>query len=331
MEYRGLGKTDIKVSSVAFGCWSIVGGLNWGNQDKKDSLEALRAAYDGEITLFDTAEIYGSGESERLVGEALADVRDNIVIATKVSPKHFAPGELCRACERSLGNLCTDRIDLYQLHWPNREIPVADTLAILEKLKGEGKIRAYGISNFGPQDLDTCLCAGYPVVSNQIAYSLLFRAIEYDIQPICHREEISILSYSSLMQGLLTGKFATPDDVPAGRARTRHFSGTRPQTRHRENGAETETFAAIARIREIAAELGEVMADVSLAWILAQPGVTSVIAGARNADQARRNAHAADLELPDDVIGRLSQVTEALKHKLGAGADEWEGGEGRIR
>lgn len=330
MRYCRLGKTDIEVSNVAFGCWAIVGGFNWGLQDEKDSLAALRAAYEAGFTFFDTAEGYGDGNSEKLLAKALSDVRDKIVIASKVSQNHFAPDDLRSACERSLRNLSTDRIDLYQLHWPNRNIPVEKTFGILEDLKNEGKIRAYGVSNFGEKDFGQSLDAAYSVASNQLAYSLLFRAIEYEILPFCVSRGISVLCYSSLMQGLLTGKFAAADDVPDDRMRTRHYSSHRPQTRHGEDGAEKETFAAIAQIRKIAEELGEPMADVSLAWLLAQEGVTSVIAGGRNPDQARRNARAGDLVLPEDVIKRLSLVTEDIKCKFGANADMWQH-ESRIR
>ena len=360
MQYRTLGNTGIEVSAVAFGCWAIVGGFNWGPQDESDSIAALRAAREAGVTFFDTAEAYGDGYSEQLVGKALGGVRDEIVIASKVSPDHYAPDALRAACERSLRNLATDRIDLYQLHWPHREIPVAETLGVLEQLKAEGKIRAFGVSNFGRPDLAGCLATRHRVASNQLAYSLLFRAIEFEILPLCVQEGISVLCYSPMLQGLLTGKFASADDVPLDRARTRHFSREREHTRHGEPGAEAETFAAIAEIRRIAEGLGEPMARVALAWLLAQKGVAAaeaaearlrpqtgerparntssdaggspaaVIAGGRSPEQARANAQAADLVLPQDAIARLSAATDTLKRKLGPNADMWQS-ESRIR
>jgi len=324
MQYRTLAKTDIEVSTICFGCWGIIGGFNWGPQDERDSIEALRAAYDAGVNFFDSAEAYGDGDSEQLIAKGLSDVRDDIVIATKISGSHFRPDELRAACERSLTNLATDRIDLYQLHWPNHDTPVEETLGLLEALKEEGKIRAYGVSNFGPLDLGGCLATQYAVSSNQLAYNMLFRAIEFEILPVCAREGVSVLCYSSLMQGLLTGKFADADAVPEDRARTRHFSCSRPHARHSDDGAEGEAFAAIGEIRAVAEELREPMADVSLAWLLAQEGVTSVIVGGRNADHAKRNALAADLTLEQDVIERLSAATDALKQKLGPNADMWQ-------
>jgi len=330
MQMRRLGRTDIDVSVVAFGCWGIVGGENWGPQDRQDSVAALRAAYDGGVTFFDTAELYGDGYSEQLLAEALSDVRDRIVIASKAASTHFAPAELREACERSLRHLRTDRIDLYQLHWPNWEIPVGEVLAVLAELKQEGKIRAYGVSNFGKQDLGECLATGHPIASNQLAYSLLFRAIEYEIRPLCEQAGVSILCYSPLMQGLLGGKYSRPEEFPVERARTRHFSCERPPARHSEPGAEAETFEVLAGLRELATEIGESMADVSLAWLLAQPAVTAVIAGARNAVQARRNLRAGSLVLPERMLQRLADLTEPLKRKLGPNADMWQT-ESRIR
>jgi aryl-alcohol dehydrogenase-like predicted oxidoreductase len=325
MEYRTLGTSSIEVSTVAFGCWAIVGGFNWGHQERRDSLAALRTAFECGVTLFDTAEAYGKGQSEELLAEALGDVRDGIVIASKVSPSHFGRDELIEACERSLRNLRTDRIDLYQLHWPNPDVPLRGTLETLEALKAQGKIREYGVSNFGPRNMAEFLDRNdWRVQSNQLAYSLLFRAIEYEIQPLCVENGLSILCYSPIMQGLLTGKFATPDDVPVDRARTRHFSCRRPEARHREEGREELTFATIRAIGAIAAGLGVSPAGLSLAWLLSRPGVSCVIVGGRNADQAARNTQAADLKIPTDALDRLSEATAPLKEAMGPNPDMWQ-------
>jgi len=323
MDYRQLGKTGKQVSVMAMGGWSIVGDFTWGKQEKSDSLEALQAAYENGITLFDTAESYGDGLSERLLAESLGRVRENIFIATKVSPANFAPEKLRASCERSLRNLNTDWIDLYQLHWPNRQIPLQRTLKVLEKLKEEGKIRHYGVSNFGVRDLSDCY-QKYEIVSNQLAYNLLFRAIEVEILPFCYQAGISVLCYSPLMQGLLTGKFTHPDQVPEERARTRHFSSQRRYTRHGEPGAEEETFAAISQLSAIARENGLSLVELSLAWLLAQPGVTSVIVGGRNRAQVLSALRAAHISLSPEVLTCLSEVTRPLKEKLGSNPDMWQ-------
>jgi aryl-alcohol dehydrogenase-like predicted oxidoreductase len=250
-------------------------------------------------------------------------MRKEIVIASKVSANHLTPDQLTEACERSLRNLRTDWIDLYQVHWPNRDIPVKDAFGTLEKLKKAGKIREYAVSNFGVQDLAGVYDEGYSVVSNQLCYNMLFRAIEYEIQPVCVEKNIGILCYSSLMQGLLTGKYASPDDIQPDRARTRHYSGERPHARHGESGHEELTFSTVAKIKEIAEEIGQPMADVALAWLLSRPAVASVIAGGRNSLQTQQNAKAAELVLSDDTLQRLDQVTEPLKDAMGANPDMW--------
>ena len=329
MQYHNLGKTDIAVSAIAMGCWAIVGDFTWGPQDESDALATIHAALDAGVNFLDTAEGYGDGDSETLLGRALAGRRGEAVIASKVSQNHLAGVEVIAACERSLKRLRTDYIDLYQIHWPSRQVPFVETWEALTMLQAQGKVRAIGVSNFGAADLTDLLAIGTPE-TNQLPYSILWRAIEHDIQAACIEHGIGILTYSSLAQGLLTGKFATADEVPEGRARTRHFASTRPYVRHGEPSCEAETFAAIQAVRRISEEIREPMPRVAMAWLLRQPGVTSVIAGARNPDQIRSNAQAADLILPADVIAALNAVTDDLKQELGPNPDMWQS-ESRFR
>jgi len=329
MRTRTLGHTDLQVPVICFGCWAIAGDSIWGPQDERDAITAMHEAIDHGLNFFDTAEGYGAGDSEELLGRGLSDRRDRVILATKASPSHHAPDDLKRACEASLQRMQTDYLDLYQLHWPSREVPFGDTWGAMQELIDEGKVRFGGVSNFGPRDLDALLQHGRPA-SDQVAYSLLFRAIEYEIAPKCAAEGISILCYSSIMQGLLAGKYATPDEVPDGRARSRHFSTDRPQARHGEEGAEELTFETIAQIREIAREIGEPMHRVAIAWPIEQPAVGSVIVGIRNPEQARDNIAAGNLKLSAEVLQRLEEATRSLKEKLGPNADMWQG-DSRIR
>jgi len=324
MQYRQLGRSGITVSTVCQGCWSIITkDSTWGGNDLDKSIGAIRAALDAGITFFDTAEGYGGGESEEILARGLEGHRSEVVIASKVSGGHLAPADIRAACERSLRNLRTDHIDLYQVHWPSPAVPLDETLVALETLRDEGKIRAIGVSNFGTSFLGEARCTER-VVSNQLAYSLLWRPIERAVQPACVAEGIGVLCYSPLAQGLLTGKFASPDDVPEGRARTRLFSKDRPQSRHREGGCEAETFDALAAIAHIAESLDRPMGQVALAWLLAREGVTSVIAGGRSAAQARDNAAASDLKLDDGTLAQLTAATEPIKARIGANADMWQ-------
>jgi len=323
MEYRKLGRTDIEVSTICLGCWALIGGGTWGPQDRRESLATIRAAVEEGITFFDTAPAYGQGESEELLGRALADVRDEVVLATKISGGQLAPEDVAASCERSLRLLKTDAIDLLQAHWPSPDVPLVETLGAMERLREAGKVRAIGVSNFGASYLSELLAVGR-VQTNQLCYSLLWRAIEYDVQPMCVAGGMGILCYSPLCQGLLTGKFASADDVPEGRARSRLFSKDRPQSRHAEPGCEAEVFEAIARIGRIAEGLGEPMGRVALAWLLARDGVASVLAGARNPGQARENARAAELKLAPRTIAELAEATEAVKAHIGPNADMWQ-------
>lgn len=323
MRYVKLGQTDITVSVVAMGCWALVSDLNWGRQEEADSVATIYAALDAGVNVFDTAEAYGDGDSEAVLGQALAGIRHEVVIATKVSPNHLAGDEVVRACERSLGRLRTDYIDLYQIHWASRTVPLVETWGALEKLVDQGKVRALGVSNFGVQDLDDLLGVGR-CETDQLPYSLVWRAIEYEIRQKCIDHEIGILGYSPLAQGLLTGKFSSPDEVPEGRARSRHFSSQRPLTRHGEPGCEAELFEAIEEVRRISQALHEPMERVAIAWLLHQPGVTAAIVGARRPEQIQKNVTAVDLELSPEVIEELNDVTDELKQELGPNPDVWQ-------
>ena len=324
MEYRRLGKTDVEVSAVALGCWALAGDWTWGEQDESQAIAAIQTALDRGINFFDTAETYGAGLSEERLGKGLAGRRGEAVIADKFSSGATSEKEIVRACEASLKRLGTDVIDLYQIHWPGRAMPIGDQLGALDRLREQGKIRFFGVCNFGPRDLESILAAGRTVQTNQLPYNLLWRVIEFEIARPCLENGIGILPYSPLMQGLLTGKFATADDVPEARARTRHFSRDRPQCRHTESGCEKETFEAIGRIRAICVRVGRPMAAVALAWLLQQPAVTSVLAGARNPEQVIQNSQAAELPLSAEIVEELAEVTEPLKQQLGPNPDMWQ-------
>lgn len=324
MQYVKLGGSDFEVSRIAFGCWSIIGGFNWGPQDESDSVAAMRAAFEAGVNFYDSAEGYGNGESERLVARGLGSDLANVILATKASPDHLAPADLRHACEQSLDALGLDTIALYQIHWYNPTIPLADTVGELQNLQREGKVRQIGVSNFGPKQLAEALATGVKIVSNQLSYSLLCRAIEFEILPMCQAHGIDVICYSPLMQGLLTGKYTSPDQLIEDRVRTRHFDSSRSKfARHGTAGCETETFALIESVRKIAAEIGQPMDHVALAWLLAQPGVASVIVGARNREQALRNAAAIDLTLTAEQVASLSAASEKVKQALGANADMW--------
>jgi aryl-alcohol dehydrogenase-like predicted oxidoreductase len=321
---RRLGETGIRVSPVAMGCWAIVGDSTWGPQDERDAIAAIHAGLDAGVNFFDTAEGYGAGASERILAKALKGRRSQAVIGSKVSPNHAGSyAELQRSCDQSLANLGTDYIDVYHLHWPNREVPIHETIESLQRLRQAGKIRAVAVSNFGRQDLTELLVADRCEV-NQLPYNLLWRAIEPEIAPICVAHAVSITCYCPIAQGLLTGKFSSAEAVPEGRARTRHFAGNRPQARHGEPGAETLTFATLRAIAALSDEVGLPMAQVALAWLISRPAVASVLVGARNAAQMRANAQAMQVRLEPAVLLALDAATAELKACFGTNPDMWQ-------
>lgn len=322
MKFNKLGNTGIDVSVIALGCWPFAGGKVWGHQDDDVSVATVHAALDVGINFFDTAEGYENGHSERVLGRGLEGRRGEAVIASKVSGGHLSADGIIKACEQSLINLRTDYMDLYQIHWPNWKIPIDETMKALEMLREQGKVRAIGVCNFGPRDLRDLLAVG-SIVTDQLPYSLLWRVVEQEIQPLCVQHGIGLICYSPLMQGLLTGRYASADEVPEGLARTRLYSKDRPMASHGEPGCEAEVFEAIAAVRKIADEVGAPMATVALAWVRQQAGVTSLLVGARNPDELQWNLPAVDLVLSEDVIQKLSAVTASVKDRLDNNPDMW--------
>lgn len=318
MTYREI--DNVKMSSICMGCWNISGDSVWGAQNELDTSAAIKAALDGGINFFDTAEVYGRGYSEEILGRELSPLRDQVVIASKTSRSE--PEKIKQACEKSLQRLKTDYMDLYYIHWPSRSVPFAESAGALLELRQEGKIRIPAVSNFGATDLPE-ITRHIPIKINQLAYSLLFRAIEHSALAACRQHGATVAAYSPLAEGLLAGKFKHANEVPDGRARTRHFSGDRPRARHGEKGFEEETFRIVGEVKQVADELSLSMAGLSLAWILAQPGVGFVIAGARNARQAAANAKAAGLQLAPEVLHKLDRITSPLKESMGDNPDMW--------
>ncbi|WP_096626079.1 aldo/keto reductase [Calothrix sp. NIES-3974] len=310
MEKRRLGTSEVQISPILMGTWQA-GKRGWTGIEDSDSIQAIRAAVDAGITTIDTAEVYGDGHSERVVAQAVADIRERVEYATKVFANHLRYDEVIAACDRSLQNLQTDYIDLYQIHWPSGSfgsdiVPISETMEALNTLKKQGKIRAIGVSNFSKSQLEEA-CQYGRIDSLQPPYSLFWRYVETDAMPYCIENNISILAYSPLAQGLLTGKFApghqfAPKD---NRSQNKLFQGENFQ----------RAYTAVEKLRPIAAKYNCTLAQLALAWLIAQPN-TQAIAGARYAEQAISNAGAASIHLDPadlaqiDVIGR--SVTDYL-------------------
>ena len=213
MELRPLGTSDVRITPIIMGTWQA-GKRMWAGIDDGEITEAIRTAFDAGITTFDTAEEYGWGHSERILGKALAHVRHQVIYATKVFPNHLKYDQVIGRCHRSLKNLKTDYIDLYQIHWPSgswgtKVVPIQETMRAMNDLMQQGKIRAIGVSNFSSSKIEEAAQFGR-IESLQPPYSLFWRHVEKDTVPYCVENNITILAYSSMAQGLLTGKFG-PD------------------------------------------------------------------------------------------------------------------------
>ncbi|MEQ8785889.1 MAG: aldo/keto reductase [Pirellulaceae bacterium] len=317
---------DLTVSQLVFGCWGITSDFHWGSRDEADSLAAIHAALDAGVNFFDTAAAYGDGNSERLLGKALAGRRDQVVIASKATPGEMDPRRIPTACEQSLERLGVDYLDLYQTHWANPDFPLADSWGALVKLQQQGKVRHIGVCNAGVGHLAEVSAVARPA-TNQLPYNLLWRMIERQILPKCRELNLPVLVYSPLMHGLLSGKYRSAADVPDGMARSRHFNTERKLARHGEPGCEEETFAAITAIDAICRSLGRPMAEVALNWVAQQPGVSCVIAGARTPEQLAQNVATLDNPLSDDALQQLNEATAALDRALGPNPDMWDGGD----
>jgi aryl-alcohol dehydrogenase-like predicted oxidoreductase len=322
MEYTKFGNTDLKTSKIVYGCMGVAGAF--GSQEESDSIDAMRTAYDMGINFFDTAEVYGDGYSEELLSKALGDKRSDIVITDKVCEKHMKRDEIIKSCEASLRRLNTDYIDMYLLHWPVYDVPMEERIEALELLKKQGKIRYYGVSNFGSENLDEIM-SHTDIAADEVVYNLLYRCIEDEVLPKCRKHNVPILTYSSLMQGLLAGKYKNLSDFPANRARTRMFDNeTHPQARHKERGCEREGKEALEKIWEIVYKSDYTMEELSVGWLKAQEGVGGVLVGTRNAEQSRDLKKLIDINLEKEWVDSLTEATSALKRALGSNIDMWD-------
>ncbi|MFC1452121.1 aldo/keto reductase [Verrucomicrobiota bacterium] len=331
MKHRPLGDSGIEASVVGLGTWAI-GGWMWGGTDEAAAIRAIHASIDAGANLIDTAPIYGFGVSEEIVGKALADRRDRAVLATKCGlvwhtaegdhffnsdDKHPRPDAADRSVYRCLGpktirheieqslkRLRTDVIDLYQTHWQETATPIEDTMGELMKLKQEGKIRAIGVSNATPAQMDTYRVCG-PIDSDQERYSMLDRKHEAANLPYCADNAVAFLAYSPIEQGLLTGKIGPERTFAEGDQRNGNprFSA--------ENRA--KVAGLLDTIRPVADSHGIALSQLAVAWILSQRGCTHALVGARTPEQAVENAKAGGVTLTDQDLAVVDQALAGME------------------
>ncbi|MDT5026608.1 MAG: hypothetical protein QOE61_3034 [Micromonosporaceae bacterium] len=309
MDITTLGKTGLKVSRIAFGTWQL--GGDWGTFDTEPAAAAIRRARDLGVTLFDTAQAYGFGASERLLGQALRHDLDHqrgeIVLATKGGlritdsgvVRDASPDWLRQGVDDSLRALGVDYIDLYQVHWPDPAVPLADSAGALQELVDAGKIRHVGVSNFDVGQMEE-FSRRRPVETVQPPYHLFHRDIEADILPYAQSHDIGVLVYGPLAHGVLSGALTPSTTFPADdwRSKSREFQGAV----FRRNLAVVDELARFAR------ERGMTVSQLAIAWTLAHPAVQVSIVGTRNADHVAESLAAADLVLTAEDLATIDTI-----------------------
>lgn len=327
MEYRKLGNSDLEVSAITFGAWAA-GGWMWGSTDRNDAIEAIKASYDAGVTSIDTAPIYGQGTSEEIVGEGIRSIsRDKVQILTKFGMRwDLAKGTLAMQsknnsgkdidiykyagkesviyeCEQSLKRLGTDYIDLYQIHWPDVTTPIEETFEAVSRLIEQGKVRFAGVCNYNIQQMAEAEQT-LKLVSNQIPFSMVNRGIEDETVPYCIANHKSILAYSPLERGLLTGKITSDYQFQEGDHRASHP--------HFQPDFIQKTNQLLNQIKLIAEEHNATLGQLVLRWTIERPGITIALAGARNAEQAVQNAKAIDINLSKEEIETIDDLVKSF-------------------
>ncbi len=323
MEYRPFGRTGLDVSAIGFGCWETSGV--YGHFDESEVARAVQRALDLGINLFDTAEGYGFGQSEEILGRCLGTRRDEAIIVTKWGI-YQNEGEWYRdsrretalgAIDRSLKALGTDYVDVYLVHWPDRDVPLEEPMGVLEEIVQAGKARFVGVSNFRPEQIETCM-ATRRVDITQYGYHMFDRRLEREVFPTIAKHEIGLMTYGSLAHGLLTGTF-TPET-------------TFDETDWRSNGNAfniplftEEVFArnvaTVDDLKPIAARHGKTMAQLALRWALSNPVVSVALIGFRRPEEVEENVAGLDWSLDQETLDEIDAVF--TKHGVDTAPDAW--------
>lgn len=327
MLYRKLSDSDLFLSAITFGAWAI-GGWKWGGSVADDAIKAIHASIDNGVTSIDTAPIYGQGRSEELVGKALKNIsRDKVQILTKFGLRwnttegHFyfdsedndgkpiqirkfaGKNSVIYEVEQSLKRLGTDYIDLYQIHWHDPSTPIEESFEAVSRLLEQGKIRYAGVCNYTAEQMEKAdAVAG--IVSNQVPFSMVGRDILDDLVPHCIKKNKSILAYSPLERGLLTGKITPDYEFNEGDHRAEHPSFSKASI--------IRTNEFLEKIKPIADEKSATLAQLVLRWTIDVPGITIALAGARNSGQASQNAKAADLKLSKEEFDYIDGLVKEM-------------------
>ena len=327
MEYRKIGNTDLELSVITFGAWAA-GGWMWGGTERNEAIEAIQKSFDEGVTSIDTAPIYGQGDSEDIVAEAIAPLgRDKVQLVTKFGMRwDLAKGTLAmksknnqgqdidiykyagresiiKECEDSLRRLKTDYIDLYQIHWPDVTTPIQETFETVAELIQQGKVRYAGVCNYTAEQVAEA-SKYVNIVSDQVPYSMVKRDIEQELVPYVLDHGKSILAYSPLERGLLTGKMQPGHVFAEGDHRASVYF-YKDENLKRVN-------EVLDKLRPMAEDKGATLAQLVLRWTVEQPGITIALAGARNAEQSVANAKAVNVKLTQDEVAFINTLLADL-------------------
>lgn len=312
MKYRTLGNSNLEISAVGLGTWAY-GNDTFGEVDDQQSIRAIRAAVDAGINLIDTAPAYGDGHSEEVVGKAIEGIRDQVVVASKCGThrdgaayiRDLSPKRIRTEIENSLQRLNIEQIDLYQIHWPDPDTPLEDSVEELIKLKEEGKFKYLGVCNFQLERLKK-ISGMTDIVSLQPQYSLLKRDIENELLPYLMENNLGTLNYGTLGGGILSGKYKERPDFDDEKD---NRDGFYPFFRE-ENWDQTQEL--ISLLREIAEVHKKSPAQLAINWSINRPGVTTALVGAKTEKQARENAAAAEFELTEEEMISLTKKSDEV-------------------
>ena len=321
MEYVGIEGTELKASRIGLGAWAI-GGSGWGGSDPGQAVRTIHAALEMGITLIDTAPVYGRGASEEIVGRALREhggSRGSAVIATKAGlgwpngelVRDARPASLRAEVEASLKRLGVERIDLLQVHWPDPQVPVEETAAVLAEMLSAGKVAAIGVSNFSPAQMDAFRAVA-PLHTAQPPYNLFEREAEDDVLPYCDRHGITTLTYGVLCRGLLGGRMRADTSFTGDDLRGGEDPKFRAPLYH-------EYLAAVEMLDRFAMEnYGRHVVHLAARWALDQPGVDVALWGARRPEQLEPVAEVFGWRLDDDALTTIDRIVSAtVKHPVG--------------
>jgi aryl-alcohol dehydrogenase-like predicted oxidoreductase len=299
VQIPGVAKTH---APLALGCWTF-GPNQWTGKEDANLLAAMQTSLDSGISHFDTAADYGDGYSERIIGRFLKGRREAVFLATKANVGEMNAVTMLARVYESLARLETDVIDLFYIHWPRKGKDLRPLMEGLEMARQKGLIRAIGVSNFSVEQMEQVAEVG-TINAHQLCYNLFWRYAEQDVIPYCQQHNIAVVTYSSIAHGILGGKFSRELNFQKGDGRE-HILLFQP-------GIWEHVYEGVEQVKALASECGRSLTQLAIRWVLAQPGITSSLVGARDATQARQNAEALAGEIPDSVFERMTSISDSV-------------------